>query len=106
MDRDQKRLDLATEAVKQQITLATAIIGATLAFSEKVTGATQDLLALVFAPLVLSVISGVLTLMSISYHLKGSGDPLSPWRVRILGVTQNLGFLLAIVLMWYVIAFA
>lgn len=108
MDRAEKRLEITLEAVKQQITLAAGIIGATLAFSGQVTGARQgriwDLLPYAFAPLALSIISGVLALMSIAYHLRGQKDPLAQSGVRLSGIVQNLAFLIAIVAMILVIA--
>lgn len=109
MNREEKRLDLAVEAVKQQITLATAIIGASLAFSSQLSGARQgriwNLLPIAFAPLAVSIVCGVLALMSIAFYLSKQGDPLEKRSVRQLGVVQNLGFLLAIVLMVFIVSF-
>jgi hypothetical protein len=110
VDREEKRLDLATEAIKQQITLATAIIGATVAFSGQLTGIKQgkiwNLLPLAFAPLALSIICGVLALMSIAFHLAKEGDPLGKTGVRRLGMAQNVTFLLAMVMMVFIVAYA
>ena len=108
MDRLEKRLEIAVEAVTQQITLATGIIGATLAFSDQVTGARQgkvwELLPYAFAPLAFSIICGVLSLMAIAFHLRASPDPLSETGVRLSGALQNLMFVIAIVGMVFVIA--
>lgn len=108
MEREEKRLDIALEAIKQQITLATAIIGASLAFSNQLKGASQGriwaLLPFAFAPLGLSVIAGVLTLMGIAYNLGHAGDPLASPGVRLLGVLQNAAFLLAVVLMVWIVS--
>jgi hypothetical protein len=108
MGRAEKRLDIALEAVKQQIGLATAIIGVTLAFSDQLTDARQGqvwkLLPYAVAPLAVSVVCGVFTLMSIAYHLRGQADPLGHRDVRISGVSQNITFLFAVVAMVYVIA--
>jgi hypothetical protein len=109
MNREEKRLDLAVEAVKQQITLATAIIGASLAFSSQLSGVKQgkiwDLLPFAFAPLALSIICGVLALMSIAFHLSKDGDPLNKRGVRQLGMVQNLGFLLSVIIMVFIVAY-
>jgi len=108
MDRAEKRLDIALEAIKQQITLATGILGATLAFSHQLTEARQGhvwkLLPYAFAPLAVSIICGVFALMSISYHLKKNDDPLAQSNVRLAGIFQNITFLIAIVGMVVVIA--
>lgn len=108
MNRPEKRLEIALEAIKQQITLATGILGVTLAFSDQVTGARQgrvwSLLPYAFAPLAVSIICGVYSLMSISYHLRGEKDPLVQGGVRVAGILQNVTFLIAIVAMVVVIA--
>ena len=108
MDRAEKRLDIALEAIKQQITLATGILGATLAFSHQLTEARQGrvwkLLPYAFTPLAVSIICGVFALMSISYHLRENHDPLTQSNVRVAGVLQNVTFLIAIVAMVIVIA--
>ena len=110
MNREEKRLDIAIEAVKQQITLATAIIGASLAFSNQLSGAKQgkiwNLLPIAFAPLTVSIICGVLALMSISYYLNKEGDPLSQKGVQKLGIFQNAAFLISIVLMVLIVGYA
>ena len=108
LDHMEKRLDIATEAVKQQIALATGIIGATLAFTDQVKtvrqGGVWDMLPYAFAPLAASIVCGVFTLMSIAYHLKNGGDPLTHRDVRIVGVLQNITFLGAVIAMVFVIA--
>ena len=108
MDRAEKRLDLAVEAIKQQITLATGILGATLAFSNQVTGIRQGhvwgLLPYAFTPLAVSIICGVVALMGIAFHLRGEKDPLSQSNVRWAGMLQNVSFLIAVVAMVVVIA--
>lgn len=108
MDREEQRLELATESVKQQITLATAIIGATLAFSGQLSGARQgaiwDLLPVAFVPLAVSIVCGVLTLMSLAFHLGKDGDPLATKDVRVLGALQNAVFMVSVLLMVGIIA--
>ena len=108
--REEKRLDLAVESVKQQITLATAIIGASLAFSGQLTevkkGKIWALLPFAFAPLALSIICGVLLLMSISFYLGTEQDPLQQNLVKRLGMVQNAAFILSVILMVIVIAYA
>src|SRR5574341_23256 len=107
MDREEKRLDIALEAIKQQITLATGILGATLAFSNQLKDARQGrmwkLLPYAFTPLAVSIICGVFALMSISYHLRKEDDPLAQGNVRAAGVLQNTTFLIAIVAMVVII---
>lgn len=108
--RQEKRLDLAVESVKQQITLATAVIGASLAFSGQLKGVSQgkvwDLLPIAFAPLAFSIVCGVLLLMSISFYLGTEADPLQQSTVRKLGVAQNAAFILSVILMVIVITYA
>jgi hypothetical protein len=108
--REEKRLDIAVESVKQQITLATAIIGASLAFSGQLTevkkGKIWALLPLAFTPLALSIICGILLLMSISFYLGTDQDPLQQKLVRRLGILQNATFIISIILMVIVIAWS
>jgi hypothetical protein len=110
MDKLEKRTDLAIESVKQQITLATAIIGASIAFSDQLSGARGgkiwSLLPFVLTPLAISIVCGVLLLMSISFYLGTDDDPLTQKPVRGLGMAQNAAFILSIVLMVGAIAYA
>jgi hypothetical protein len=110
MDQVEKRLDIACNAIEQQITLATALLGVALAFSDQLSAARQgrvwELLPWAFVPLAVSISSGVLALMSISYHLRDDSDPIAQRDVRIAGIVQNATFLLSIILVVGVIAIA
>ena len=103
MDPVEKRVDIAVEAVKQQITLATAILAALLAFSEKVKPAIVGQLWLALAPLSLSILTGVLVLLSISFYMTPSTDPFRQVGVRVLGSVQCLSFLASVFVMVYLI---
>ena len=109
MDRDEKQIDLAKEAITQQITLATALVGAVIAFADSIKDVAQGAiwvrLPLALVPLGISVVCGVLALQAIAFCVTGSGRPLSKWSVRICGIVQNVSFLLEIcVLVWIVAA--
>ncbi|NEP19723.1 MAG: hypothetical protein F6J97_23015 [Leptolyngbya sp. SIO4C1] len=110
MNRQEKGLDLAVESVRQQITLASAIIAATLAFSDQLQDTMQGrvwtMLPYAFAPLALSIICGVLALMSISFHLCKNRDPMPQSEVRLFGVCQNLSFMLSVIGLVLIVAIA
>jgi hypothetical protein len=108
MDLKEKQLDFAKEAITQQITLATAVIGASLAFSDQIAkvqeGRIWELLPYSFAPLALSIVAGVLALLALSYELGKGADPFRRSGVRLLGVIQNFMFLASMVGMVIIIA--
>jgi hypothetical protein len=96
MDRIEKGLDLTTEVVKQQITLSSVILGAGLAFADKVQVPPRDL-AFGLAPFFIAIIFGVLALMAISFHLsKDQSNPIASSKVQWFGVLQNVFFVFGI----------
>jgi hypothetical protein len=103
-----KALEAGLEAVKQQITLATALIGAALAFTDQIDALkhhdVRSMLPWGFGLLGVSVISGVLVLMAISYELRGGRDPFGGKRVRLLGALQNLAFMIAVGLLAFTVS--
>jgi hypothetical protein len=101
MDAAEKRLEIAVEAVKQQITLATAILAALLALSDKVKPTIVPQLWIALVPLSFSVLMGVLVLLSISFYLAPRQDPFQERGVRVLGTLQCLSFLGAVFAMVY-----
>lgn len=107
MDAKEKQLEIAVNAVEQQITLATVIIGACLALSDQLTGVKQgrvwDLLPIAFAPLAASVVFGILLLQSISFDLGKEREPFKQGLVRGFGIAQNVTFMLSVCLMLVVI---
>lgn len=103
MDPVEKRVDIAVEAVKQQITLATAILAALLALSEKIKPSIVSQLWLALVPLSFSILMGVLALLSISFYMAPSTDPFRQTGVRILGSLQCLSFLGSVFAMVYLI---
>ena len=111
MSTAEKALETALEAVKQQITLATAVIGAALAFSDQLTTLRQQalltLLPWAFGLLGLSVIFGIFALMAISFELRrGKSDPFGVKGVRLSGGLQNVTFMIAMALLAFTIASA
>lgn len=98
MDREAKRTDITIEAVKQQITLASAIIGAIVALANKHDPIWQ-VLPYALAPFALSVIGGIFALLTIPFALYGEGDPFAAREVRVAGVLQAVLFCVGIVLM-------
>lgn len=101
-DRNRQRLDIALEAIKQQITLSTAIVAAMLAFSGEIaknSGFVWGLMLFVLVPFGACIVIGVLALMSISYHLEGEDDPLTAPLVRCFGMLQNVFFIVGVIAM-------
>lgn len=103
MDRESKRIDITIEAVKQQITLASAIIGALVALASK-HDPVWALLPYALAPFALSVIGGIFALLTIPFALYGDGDPFAARGVRFAGVFQAALFCVGIVLLVVVLA--
>ena len=95
----EKVLELAVEAVKQQIALATVIIGALLAFVEKINSSAASDLPWVLVPLALTAILGVIILQAMSWYADDATGPLDKPLVRILGIGQNLAFVIAVIAM-------
>ncbi len=94
MDREEKRFDIAMEAVKQQIALASVIItvlSALLVSKE----ATFQISASFFLFLA-CILSGVVLLMTIPYVLYSKDDPFGSTSVRVLGAVQSLLFFIGI----------
>ena len=111
MSTAEKALETALEAVKQQITLATAVIGAALAFSDQLgvlqQQAVLSVLPWAFGLLGGSVIFGIFALMAISYELRrGKADPFGVKGVRLSGGLQNVTFMIAMALLAFTIASA
>jgi hypothetical protein len=103
MDKEhEKQLDIAVESVKQQITLASALLAAALAFANQLKDGLQtrawSRLPWIAAPLALAIVFGVLCLMSLSYYLTRSVNPMGERGVRLLGGLQNLSFIAAALL--------
>src|ERR1700747_2459138 len=107
MEKNEKKLDLTTEAVKQQITLASATITFVLAFAKNIADATGRPLwkyvPWALAPFALAVAFGVVVLMSLAYYLPKMDDAVKARPVRILGALQNLSFITATVIMVWII---
>ncbi len=106
-----KAFETALEAVKQQITLATAVVGAALAFTDQIDAlkrqAALSALPWAFGLLGSSVIFGIIALMAISYQLRGGKtDPFGVGGVRLAGACQNLSFMIAIGLLAFAVASA
>ncbi len=106
-----RAFETALEAVKQQITLATAVVGAALAFTDQIDTlkrqAALSALPWAFGLLGGSVIFGIMALMAISYQLRrGKTDPFAVGGVRLAGASQNLSFMLAIALLAFSVASA
>jgi hypothetical protein len=103
MDREEKRLEVALDVIRQQIALATAIIGAVVAFADPIAkagdGKLWRMLPWALTPLVVSIVLGVIALMGIGFHLKRPGDPLAKRGVRLSGMVQNVSFLVAMILL-------
>ena len=69
---------------------------------------TQDpfwsVLPIGLAPFVLSLICGLLVMLSIPYWLYGTGDPLARSGVRIAGIIQAFSFLLGSGILVYLVS--
>lgn len=106
MPTSQPAVDLAVEAAKQQITLATAILGGSLAFTDQLSSlAIWARLPWVYAPLAVSIVAGVLTIMALADSLRrGEEKPLSARSVRVGGAVQNASFMFSVVALAYLLA--
>lgn len=96
-ERRGKMVDISIEAIKQQITLATVIIGALLTFVEKINAADRQNLPFALVPLALTIVFGIVALQSIAYHIEDSSGPFNKPTVRFAGIAQNISFIVAVV---------
>ena len=99
MDKEEKRTDIAVEAVKQQITISAAVIAfvATLAGSDT---ALRNNIEWVIVPFLISICSGVFALLSISWGLYSDDDTFSLGMVRLFGTLQAMVFIIGLVAVW------
>ncbi len=102
-NREEKQIDTAIEAIKQQITLSVILITASLTFANLIQKQTELLwygLPYILIPLGLNIIFGILSIMSISYYLVDESDYVLNRRlVRIFGILQNLVFAFSVIAM-------
>lgn len=99
MDKEEKRIEIAVDAVKQQITISAAVI----AFVATLAGTGSDLrekLAWVMVPLLISITCGVFTLLAIPWALYSDHDPFSQVIVRAFGVIQPMAFIVGLFTVW------
>ncbi|WP_420400610.1 hypothetical protein [Flagellimonas sp.] len=99
-DREEKQIDIALTAVKQQLTLSATIVTATFAFTELIKTEAPDLwvvLPWILIPLGVNILCGVFVLLSIAYYVvKPSIKVLDRNDVRVFGMLQNFSFIFAI----------
>src|SRR5262245_16225308 len=97
MDLVEKGLETATEAVKQQITIASAVIGGTIAFAgslkEESMKPIWSQLPWALVAFAVVIAAGIVALQSIAYELKQGRNPYKAIVVRGSGIVQNLAFL-------------
>lgn len=97
MDKNfEKAVDLASESIKQQITIAAAIIGGTIAFAGNLKEAEVQAIWHKLPPALtmfgLVVLFGVIALQSLAWELKENADPFKAFLVRYCGALQNILF--------------
>jgi hypothetical protein len=95
----EKAFAFAQEAVKQMITLSTAIFTLTLAFLKDVAPAGTDttLLELAWAGYLVSVVCGLFTLMNLAGQLQTASSPsIYAPGIKFFGILQALLFLAAL----------
>lgn len=102
MDNKEKAVDTASESIKQQITIASAVIGGTVAFASSLNEAAVvpiwRQLPWALIPLVLAVAFGVAALQCLAFELKAENPtPLSASMVRCFGVLQNIAFVVGFI---------
>jgi len=96
MDREEKRLEITLEAVKQQLTLASGIVAGVVALGNDKAGF-WHLIPWALTPFVLSILGGAFVLLTLPMALYGTGDPLAARGVRVAGVLQLATFIIGII---------
>jgi len=91
-----KMVDVAVEAVKQQITLSTGVLALLLTFLDKIGPTNRECLPWAAIPFAFTVLFGVVCLMSIAYYIDDQQGPFSKVPVLLSGIFQNLCFLFAV----------
>jgi len=94
---EEKAVETALEAIKQQITLSSAVVGGTVAFASSLKEASVqsiwEQLPWALVPFAIAIVFGVIALQSISFELKEGRLPFGSRIVRVSGIIQNLSFL-------------
>lgn len=100
-EAERKSLDVAIELVKQQITLASVLVGLALTFSNNYKNApTEAILKLSILCLVLSFVAGIMAISIISSVIARNKRDITKHRtVRPLGVLQGIAFVSGVLLM-------
>ncbi len=101
--RAEKAFSFAQEVAKQQITLATGVVALTLTFLKDIApeGTCRTPLEIAWVLYVLSVIAGVVTLMSLTGNLERPAeekrDSIYSGNIRVFAGAQAILFLLALI---------
>ena len=103
MERKEKRLDIAMEAARQQITLSAGMIAVMVALADP-DGPMWPALPYILAPFAISVLAGAWLFLATPMALYDENDPLAKRPVRIPGTIQILSFVVGIVAMVVVTA--